>query len=122
MDFYSGGVFNEPHLCTPTAGHNVVIVGYDTDEDGTDYWLVKVSAHVFARAFARAPSPALPQKRGFASWTGLPSSHWPRPPDPNLQNSYGPGWGESGYLKIAKGVNMCGIEDYPVALIGRREI
>ena len=76
LDFYSGGVFDEPGVCTPSVGHQVAIVGFGTDDGAGDYWLCK--------------------------------------------NSYGPAWGESGYFRIARGVNMCGIEDYPIAYIARK--
>lgn len=29
-----------------------------------------------------------------------------------LKNSYGTTWGEKGYMKIVRGVNMCGITEY----------
>lgn len=33
-----------------------------------------------------------------------------------VRNSWGPGWGLSGYALIQRGVNMCSIESYPVYL------
>ncbi|XP_074566102.1 senescence-specific cysteine protease SAG39-like [Curcuma longa] len=63
--------------CEPDGevNHSMTVVGYGTDQSGTDYWLLK--------------------------------------------NSYGSGWGEHGYIKMARGVNggICGITKqayYPV--------
>ncbi|KAH0468137.1 hypothetical protein IEQ34_003170 [Dendrobium chrysotoxum] len=39
--FYSGGLFTGQ--CGTKLDHAVTVVGYGTDEDGTDYWLVKNS-------------------------------------------------------------------------------
>lgn len=30
------------------------------------------------------------------------------------QNSWGTGWGEEGYFHISSGLNLCGIESYPL--------
>ncbi|KAI0524363.1 hypothetical protein KFK09_003730 [Dendrobium nobile] len=39
--FYSGGLFTGP--CGTKLDHAVTVVGYGTEEDGTDYWLMKNS-------------------------------------------------------------------------------
>ncbi|XP_034478220.1 cathepsin L-like [Drosophila innubila] len=42
MQFYRGGVFNDPSCDKPT-NHAVTVVGYGHDNQGGDYWLVKNS-------------------------------------------------------------------------------
>ena len=77
---YRGGVYAG---CTNTdRNHAVAVVGYGT-ENGVDYWLVKGSS-----------PPVL-----FKSINDVFL----------LQNSWGAGWGESGYIRIQRGVSMCGI-------------
>lgn len=71
FQFYSDGVYFDEKCGSKVEemNHAVLIVGYGTEPDGKQYWLVK--------------------------------------------NSYGPEWGNGGYIKMAKNVNNhCGIATY----------
>jgi hypothetical protein len=37
---YSGGIFDINAHCTEPLDHAVLVVGYDTAPDGTQYWLM----------------------------------------------------------------------------------
>lgn len=70
-----GEVYNDPR-CTPGLAHAVTIVGYGSEGNATDYWIVR--------------------------------------------NSWGPSWGDGGYVRVRRGVNMCGIESLPFVPIAKR--
>ncbi|CAK0787246.1 hypothetical protein CVIRNUC_010463 [Coccomyxa viridis] len=85
---YTGGIFEIPNTdipggCTDPLDHAVVVVGYDTTEEGQDYWLIKnswsttwgeqgffkVRRNVGAplAAFGLATQPGYPVKKGVNS-------------------------------------------------------
>jgi C1A family cysteine protease len=67
FQLYAGGVLSSTS-CGQQLDHSVLLVGYGTDSNGVNYWIVK--------------------------------------------NSWSAQWGEQGYIRIARGKNMCGIAMY----------
>jgi len=49
------------------------------------------------------------QLTGFSTQDGTPA--W------NVRNSWGTGWGENGYLYVARGGNVCGIGSTVISLV-----
>jgi len=66
FEAYTGGIFNDPDG-DKCANHEISIVGYGVDADGTKFWIGR--------------------------------------------NSWGTYWGEEGWFRIVRGVDMIGVED-----------
>jgi cathepsin L len=74
---YSGGVFDGCNQDDPDLDHGVLLVGYGTDDELGDYWLVR--------------------------------------------NSWGPAWGEKGYIRLARTsdeAGRCGVDTNPEDGVG----
>ena len=50
---YQGGVFDGCNQASPELDHGVLLVGYGTDPDAGDYWLIRNSCVVFPLSLER---------------------------------------------------------------------
>ncbi len=92
--YYRSGTLNDPTCTSSGLNHAVTVIGWGTDANGKDYWLVKnswgtcKSLHIFSHA-----------RRYVVDLLATHSTF-----------TISPAWGQAGYGKIARNSgNMCGI-------------
>jgi Papain family cysteine protease len=96
---YKGGVFTDEQYSQET-NHIISIVGWGTDEDtNTEYWIIRNSWYVHFGT-----------TRASVSCLCVGMSLTPSRCLCALSRSRGQYWGEMGYMRLATGKNLLGIE------------
>jgi cathepsin L len=120
---YAGGIFDGCNQENPDLDHAVLLVGYGT-ENGQDYWLVRNRYHTCALLHCTCAvlSHCLPSLTQMESTSRISFSFdIDRMYMPRFIHSWGPAWGEQGYIRLAKTSDestRCGTDTSPADGVG----